>query len=180
MSFAFRTTDLSGVLIIESPVFSDARGFFMETYVSSEFAREGLALPFVQENHSHSVRGTLRGMHAQRPPKAQGKLIRVVAGEIFDVAADVRRESPTYRRWVGVALSASNKRSLYIPPGYMHGFCVLSADAEVIYKTTEEYAPESEYGARWDDPLLSIDWPIRSPLLSDRDQRWPWLSDRSE
>src|SRR5690242_11037696 len=163
MSFTFQTTDLPGVVIIESPVISDARGFFMETYVSSQFTREGLALPFVQENHSRSVRGTLRGMHAQRPPKAQGKLIRVVEGEIFDVTADVRPESPTYRRWVGVRLSADNKRSLYIAPGYVHGFCVLSADADVIYKTTEEYAPELEYGVRWDDPMLSIEWPIRSP-----------------
>jgi dTDP-4-dehydrorhamnose 3,5-epimerase len=176
MPFTFTPTALPGVIIIEPTVFADSRGFFMETYKRSAFAEAGLEMVFVQENHSRSVRGTLRGLHLQRPPRAQGKLVRVLQGEILDVAADIRPDSPTFGQWESVTLSDSNRRSLYIPAGYAHGFCVLSADAEVVYKTTDEYAPELEWGVRWDDPLLAIPWPISSPILSPRDARWPPLT----
>jgi dTDP-4-dehydrorhamnose 3,5-epimerase len=176
MPFRFERSALPGVLIAEPKVFADDRGFFMETYKRSEFAAAGIDETFVQENHSKSVRGTLRGLHLQRAPRAQGKLIRALRGEVFDVAVDIRPDSPTFRRWVSVTLSGDNRRSVYVPPGYAHGFCVLSDEAEVVYKTTEEYSPELEWGVRWDDPLLSIEWPISAPLLSERDARWPPLS----
>jgi dTDP-4-dehydrorhamnose 3,5-epimerase len=176
MAFRFERTDISGILIIVPDVFGDDRGFLMETYKRSAFDAVGLTIPMAQENHSRSAGGTLRGLHYQRAPKAQGKLVRVVLGEVFDVAVDIRDGSPTFGRWLGVTLSAANRKSIYIPPGFAHGFCVTSAEAEVIYKTTEEYAPELEEGIRWDDPGLAIDWPIASPILSPRDQRWPTLS----
>jgi dTDP-4-dehydrorhamnose 3,5-epimerase len=176
MPVSFESTDLPGVILVIPKVFADDRGFFMETFKRSEFERAGLDMPFVQENHSRSAAGTLRGLHYQREPKAQGKLVRVVLGEIFDVAVDIRQGSPTFGRWVGVTLSAENRRSIYVPPGFAHGFCVTSAEAEVIYKTTEEYAPEYEEGIRWDDPGLAIAWPVATPTLSPRDQRWPSLA----
>ena len=177
MPFAFHETSLPGVVVIEPTVFDDQRGFFMETYKRSDFAAAGIAVDFVQENHSRSVQGTLRGLHGQRPPKAQGKLVRAVEGEVFDVAVDIRRDSRTFGQWASVSLSAANRRSVFIPAGYAHGFCVLSPEAQVIYKTTEEYAPELEYGVRWDDPTLNIPWPIVTPRLSPRDSRWPLLSE---
>jgi dTDP-4-dehydrorhamnose 3,5-epimerase len=177
MPFTFTSTELPGVVIIEPEVFKDPRGFFLETYKRSDFAGAGLNFDLVQENHSQSAQGTLRGLHAQREPKAQGKLVRVVQGEIFDVAADVRRGSPTFGRWVGVKLTADERRSVFIPAGYVHGFCVVSKTAEVIYKTTDEYAPKLEYGVRWDDPTLAIRWPVQDPILSERDQLWPVLSE---
>jgi dTDP-4-dehydrorhamnose 3,5-epimerase len=173
MPFTFEPTDLPGVVLITPRVFGDARGFFMETYKRSEFEAAGLALPFAQENHSRSSAGTLRGLHYQREPKAQGKLVRVLSGEIYDVAVDIRRESPTFGRWLGVTLSGTNRQSIYVPPGFAHGFCVTSADAEVMYLTTEEYAPDLEDGIPWNDPLLNITWPITSPILSPRDTQWP-------
>jgi dTDP-4-dehydrorhamnose 3,5-epimerase len=176
MPLTFEPTDLPGVLIVAPRVFADDRGFFMETYKRSEFEAAGLDVPLVQENHSRSTQGTLRGLHYQREPKAQGKLVRVVLGEIFDVAVDIRHRSPTFGRWVGINLSAENRKSIYVPPGFAHGFCVLSDEAEVIYKTTEEYAPELEHGIPWNDPLLAIAWPVSSPTLSPRDQRWPALT----
>jgi dTDP-4-dehydrorhamnose 3,5-epimerase len=178
MPFSFESTVLPGVVIIEPKVYKDERGFFMETYKRSEFARGGIADDFVQENHSRSVAGTLRGLHLQRPPKAQAKLVRVVEGEIFDVVADIRPDSPTYGVWVGERLSSENRRSIFIPAGFAHGFCVISAEAQVVYKTTDEYAPELEWGVRWDDPLLAISWPCAEPLLSERDKQWPYLSPR--
>lgn len=177
MPCTFYPTALPGVIIIEPRTFADDRGFFMETFKKSEFARAGIPDDFVQENHSRSIYGTLRGLHGQRAPKAQGKLVRAIHGEVFDVAVDIRRESPTFRQWVSVILSRDNRRSVYIPPGYAHGFCVLSEDAEVIYKTTEEYAPDLEWGVRWNDPDLAIPWPLKTPILSPRDARWPALSD---
>jgi dTDP-4-dehydrorhamnose 3,5-epimerase len=176
MPLTFESTDLPGVLLVVPKVFADDRGFLMETYKRSEFERVGLNVPMLQENHSRSSQGTLRGLHYQREPRAQGKLVRVVLGEVFDVAVDIRRGSPTFGRWVGVSLSAANRKAIYIPPGFAHGFCVTSADAEVIYKTTEEYAPDHEEGIRWDDPAIGIAWPIAAPTLSPRDQRWPSLA----
>jgi dTDP-4-dehydrorhamnose 3,5-epimerase len=176
MPFTFEPTDLPGILVIVPKVFADDRGFLMETFKRSEFEAAGIAAPLVQENHSRSTAGTLRGLHYQRAPKAQGKLVRVVFGAIYDVAVDVRRGSPTFGRWLGIALSADNRKSVFIPPGFAHGFCVTSPAAEVIYKTTEEYAPEHEGGIRWNDPELAISWPVAHPTLSERDKRWPSLA----
>lgn len=177
MPFTFHQTDLPGLVVIEPKVFADDRGFFMETYKRSEFEAAGLATAFVQENHSRSLAGTLRGLHAQREPRAQGKLVRVIRGEVFDVAVDIRPGSATFGRWVSVVLSAGNRRSVYVPAGCVHGFCVVSAEAEVLYKTTDEYVPELEYGVRWDDPALAIPWPVSAPILSERDRRWPTLAE---
>jgi dTDP-4-dehydrorhamnose 3,5-epimerase len=165
-------TALPGVLILEPKVFGDARGFFMETFNARLFAElTGCAKPFVQDNHSRSARGVLRGLHYQIPPKAQDKLVRVIAGEIVDVAVDLRRGAPTFGRWEAVRLSAENKRQLWVPAGFAHGFAVLSDTAEVVYKVTDYYAPELEHCIRWDDPQLGIDWGLpEAPLLSAKDQ----------
>jgi dTDP-4-dehydrorhamnose 3,5-epimerase len=169
------TTDLPGVLVLEPAVYRDDRGFFIETYRLDAF--RPLEIPaFVQDNHSLSVQGTLRGMHLQvRPPQA--KLIRVVEGEIFDVAADVRRGSPTFGKWVATTLSADNFKQVYIPAGFAHGFCVLSPRAQVEYKCTDFYDPGGEVSLAWDDPTLAIAWPLAAPLLSPRDQKNPSLRD---
>lgn len=172
MPFTFERLAIPEVVLIEPKVFSDPRGFFMETYKEADFA-PFVAGRFVQENHSKSQQGTLRGLHFQLGPHAQGKLVRAISGEIFDVAVDVRADSETRGRWVGAILSAENHRMLYIPPWCAHGFCVISQTAEVVYKTTTEYAPAHESGVMWDDPALSIDWPIRSPTISERDKKWP-------
>ena len=175
----FVQTDLPGVLVIEPDVYQDPRGFFLETYHAAKYRDGGIAAPFVQDNHSRSIRGTLRGLHLQ-PGRPQGKLIRVVEGEIYDVAVDVRRRSPTFGRWVAVTLSAENFKQCYVPPGFAHGFCVLSQDAQVEYKCTDLYEPASEIGVAWNDPTLSIPWPIAQPLLSDRDRRNPTLAELME
>lgn len=159
------------VLLIEPKVFGDERGFFFESFNQQRFNEvTDLNLTFVQDNHSKSAKNVLRGLHYQLPPKAQGKLVRVVAGEVFDVAVDIRKDSPTFGHWVGEHLSADNKRQLWIPPGLAHGFLVLSESAEFLYKTTDYYAPELERCIRWDDPDLAIDWPLAGePLLSAKD-----------
>lgn len=177
MSFHFERLEMPEVVIIEPEAFQDERGFFMETYKYSEFAAFGIKERFVQDNHSRSRRGVLRGLHYQNPPKSQGKLVRAIAGEVFDVAVDIRWGSRTYGQWVGVILSEKNKRMLYIPVGFAHGFLALSEVAEVLYKTTEEYAPESEAGIIWNDPAIGIKWPIEKPILAPRDARWPILSE---
>ncbi|MGQ9897411.1 MAG: dTDP-4-dehydrorhamnose 3,5-epimerase [Acidobacteriota bacterium] len=170
----FLPTELPGVILIEPKVFQDERGFFLETYHQSKFAQAGLDVTFVQDNHSCSVQGTLRGLHAQwRRP--QGKLIRVIAGEILDVVVDIRLDSPTFGRWLSVHLSARNFRQLYVPPGFVHGFCVVSETAEVVYKCTALYDPGDEVGVVWNDPELGIDWGIQNPLLSEKDRRLPTL-----
>jgi dTDP-4-dehydrorhamnose 3,5-epimerase len=168
-------TSLPGVLIIEPRVFRDERGFFFETYHAERYRDAGLDVTFVQDNHSRSVRGTLRGLHWQ-VERPQGKLVRVLFGEIFDVAVDIRVDSPTFGDWVGVSLSADNFRQAWIPPGFAHGFCVMSEVAEVEYKCTDFYDPPSERGLIWNDPEVGIDWPITDPILSARDQRHPGLS----
>jgi dTDP-4-dehydrorhamnose 3,5-epimerase len=159
------------VLLLEPKVFGDARGFFFESYNRETFRRlTGLDADFVQDNHSRSVQGVLRGLHYQLPPKAQGKLVRVVAGEIFDVTVDLRGQFPTFGRWVGEVLSAENRRQLWIPPGFAHGFLVLSEVAEFLYKTTACYAPELERCILWNDPGLAISWPLDGvPILSAKD-----------
>jgi dTDP-4-dehydrorhamnose 3,5-epimerase len=177
MPFRFRRLELPEVILVEPSVHQDSRGWFLESYKRSEFAQFGLGAAFVQDNHSRSKAGVLRGLHYQNPPRAQGKLVRVILGEVFDVAVDIRKNSPTYKRWVGVHLSAANRRMLYVPPGFAHGFVVLSDAAEVLYKTTEEYAPELERGIRWNDPELGIRWPVEHPVLSERDAALPLLKD---
>ena len=167
-------TALPGVMIIEPRVFRDDRGFFLETWHYGKYAQAGIEVSFLQDNHSRSRRDTLRGLHYQRS-HPQGKLVRAVAGEIFDVAADVDPRSPRYGQWVGVLLSAENFRQIYVPPGYAHGFCVVSELAEVEYKCTAFYDPADEGGVMWNDPRLSIEWPTRTPILSPRDQQHPAL-----
>ena len=165
---------LPGVLVIEPDVHRDGRGFFLETYHEARYREHGISGPFVQDNHSRSAEGTLRGLHLQlRRP--QGKLIRVIEGEIFDVAVDVRRGSPAFGRWVGVRLSASNFLQVYVPAGFAHGFCVVSPIAQVEYKCTDLYDPASEIGITWNDPAIGIEWPVSEPLLSARDSRHPTL-----
>jgi len=175
MPFSFKRLAIPDVVLIEPRVFPDERGFFMETYKYSDFAAFGIKEQFVQDNHSRSKRGVLRGLHYQKPPKAQGKLVRVVVGEIFDVAVDIRKGSPWYGKWVGASLSAENKLMLYIPPGFAHGFCVLSEVAEVVYKATEEYSPEHDAGILWSDPEIGIQWPVKDPIVSLKDSRLPLL-----
>lgn len=177
MAFRFTRLKIPDVILVEPAVFPDGRGFFMETYKRSDFGRHGIEQVFVQENQSLSSRFTLRGLHYQKRPKAQGKLVRVAQGEVFDVAVDIRKGSPMCGKWVGMILSAQNKRMLYIPPGFAHGFCVLSEEASTLYLVTEEYAPECEGGIRWNDPNLSIQWPVNEPILSARDREWPPLSE---
>lgn len=170
-------TAIPGVLIIEPVVHGDARGFFVEVWHERRYRAAGIDLPFVQDNHSRSVRGTLRGLHYQIE-QPQGKLVRVAAGEAFDVAVDLRRSSLTFGRWVGVALSAENHRQLWVPPGFAHGFCVTSDSADVLYKCTDVHAPQHERTVRWDDPGIGIEWPLDgSPLLSPKDAAGAWLSD---
>lgn len=169
-SLTVHSTDLPGVLLIEPAVHHDARGFFLETYHAERYREAGIHAAFVQDNHSRSVAGTLRGLHLQiRRP--QGKLIRAIEGEIFDVAVDVRVGSPTFGRWVGVGLSAGNFRQCYVPPGFAHGFCVLSPVAQVEYKCTDLYDATAEIGVAWNDPSIAIAWPVTEPLLSERDRR---------
>ncbi|MGQ7816786.1 dTDP-4-dehydrorhamnose 3,5-epimerase [Metapseudomonas furukawaii] len=164
-------TAIPDVIVLEPRVFGDERGFFFESFNARAFTEAtGLERDFVQDNHSRSQRGVLRGLHYQLQ-SAQGKLVRVVQGEVFDVAVDIRRSSPTFGRWVGVHLSAENKRQLWIPEGFAHGFLVLSESAECLYKTTDYYAPEHERCIRWNDPDLAIDWPLKdAPQLSAKDQ----------
>ena len=175
----FNLTALDGVILVEPTVHGDARGFFLETYHEQRYIAGGIAERFVQDNHSKSKRGTLRGLHAQRH-RPQGKLVRAVEGEIFDVAVDVRRGSPTFGRWVGEILSAENFRQLYVPPGFVHGFCVLSESAQVEYKVTDFYDQGDEYGVIRNDPDIGIDWPIDDPLLSDRDRAAPTLRELAD
>ena len=168
--------EIPGLLLIKPKVFEDDRGFFMETYHAERYAEHGLPTDFVQDNHSSSAKGTLRGLHYQlgRP---QGKLVRVTKGEVFDVAVDVRRGSPHFGKWIGVTLSAENKHQFYIPEGFAHGFCVTSESADFLYKCTDYYAPEEERGIIWNDPDISIDWPIKEPILSGKDSSNNCLKD---
>ena len=168
----FLETDLPGVLIVEPDVFRDPRGFFLETFHAVRYRDGGIPYDFVQDNHSKSVRGTLRGLHAQRR-RPQGKLVRAAQGEIFDVAVDIRPGSATFGKWVGACLSGESFRQMFIPPGFAHGFCVLSATAEVEYKCTDFYDRADEIGARWDS--VGIEWPIQDPLLSPKDAALPTL-----
>lgn len=173
---AFEPTEIPAVILVKPHLHEDARGFFLETYHAAKYARGGIDVAFVQDNHSRSSRGTLRGLHAQRT-KPQGKLIRAVEGEIWDVAVDVRPGSATFGRWVGRTLAAATFHQLWIPPGFLHGFCVLSESAQVEYKCTALYDRDDEITVAWDDPEIAIAWPISAPRLSERDARAPHLAE---
>jgi len=173
MSFTFEPLRIREVLAIRPTRHLDDRGYFAEVYRSSAFEDAGLLAPFVQDNVTRSQRGVLRGLHYQLPPKAQGKLIGVVNGRIFDVAVDLRRGGPTYGKWVSRTLDVESGEMLWIPPGFAHGYLVMSDTADVSYKVTAEYAPDLDRGIRWDDPTLGIQWPLDDPILSDRDRRHP-------
>ncbi|PGM56737.1 dTDP-4-dehydrorhamnose 3,5-epimerase [Bacillus sp. AFS053548] len=172
-------TFIKGIVVIEPTVFGDHRGWFMETYNDSKMKDFGMDLNFVQDNQSFSAsKGTLRGLHYQLPPKAQTKLVRCTRGSIFDVAVDIRKGSPTYGKWFGIELSAENKKQLFIPKGFAHGFMTLTDDAEVQYKVDELYSPECDRGILWNDPVIQVQWPINiSPLLSAKDKNAPLLKD---
>lgn len=170
-------TRLPGVLLLEPKVFGDARGFFLESWNRQAFKSLGLDVEFVQDNHSRSSKGVLRGLHYQLETP-QGKLVRVVSGAVFDVAVDIRKSSAHFGRWVGHELSADNQRMMWIPPGFAHGFLVLSDTADFLYKTTSYYAPQSDRGIRWDDPQIGVKWPLEgTPALSAKDQVQPLLAD---
>ncbi len=179
MNLTVTPTEIPGVLILEPKVFGDDRGFFLESFNQDTFKQAtGLDVNFVQDNHSRSRKGVLRGLHYQLPPHAQGKLVRVVSGSVFDVAVDIRRDSPTYGRWVGVSLTAENHRQLWIPPGLAHGFLVTSESADFLYKTTAYYAPSQERSIAWRDPAIGITWPLEGqPALSAKDAAGTPLSE---
>ncbi|MEO8274845.1 MAG: dTDP-4-dehydrorhamnose 3,5-epimerase [Thermoanaerobaculia bacterium] len=173
------STPLPGVMLVEAQVFRDDRGFFLEVWNAGKFAAQGLDIAFVQDNHSLSQQGTLRGLHVQLP-NAQGKLVRCTEGTIFDVAVDIRAGSPGFGQWYGVELSAGNFRQLWIPPGFAHGFCVTSARAQVEYKCTTLYEPAADLAIAWNDPAIGIEWPVEKPLLSTKDAAAPRLEALTE
>lgn len=175
MPFTFESAEIRDVVMARPEVFQDDRGKFLECYKRSAFRQAGLTATFVQDNHAVSREGVLRGLHFQRPPAAQAKLVRVTRGHVYDVAVDLRAGSPTRGEWLGAHLSAENRRMLYVPEGFAHGYLVLSEEADVHYKVNAEYAPDYEGGIRWDDPDLGIDWPVEEPVLSQRDASLPRL-----
>lgn len=169
-------TEFPGLLLIKSQIFKDARGFFYESWSAERYREAGIAESFVQDNVSFSLRGVLRGLHYQKP-YAQGKLVSVLVGEVWDVAVDLRRNSPTFGKWRGFTLTGDGKEQLYIPPGFAHGFCVISETALFQYKCTDKYSPESEHGIIWNDPTLNIAWPIEQPTLSEKDAKYPCFAE---
>jgi len=175
MSFTFKTLGIPDIILIEPKPFLDERGYFFESYRESDFAANGIDTKFVQDNFSHSKRGVLRGLHYQIYPKAQAKLVMTLKGEIFDVVVDIRKNSTTFGKWTGEILSEKNHRMLYIPEGFAHGFCVLSDEADVLYKINQEYSPEHERGVVWNDPDLNITWPVSNPILAKKDLLLPVL-----
>ena len=180
MPFEFKRLEIPDVILIKPKVFEDERGFFMETYKKSDFEKAGIKGDFVQDNHSKSKYGVLRGLHFQKDPYAQAKIVRCIRGVIYDVAVDLRKNSPTFGKYVGVILSEFNRYQLYIPRGFAHGFVVLSDVAEVVYKVDNVYAPDYEGGLIWNDPDVNIQWPIEDPIVSPKDQRWPTLRELIE
>lgn len=180
MPFKFEKCDIPDVILIEATTFGDDRGFFRETFKAEDFKKAGIHEEFVQENFSHSKQHTLRGLHFQKKPCAQGKLVSALRGEILDVAVDIRQGSPSYGKWVAEKLSRENGRMLYVPVGFAHGFIVLSEEADVFYKVTSSYAPDHDAGILWNDPALGIEWPKVSPMLSEKDKKLPLLADIGE
>ncbi|MFY9225886.1 MAG: dTDP-4-dehydrorhamnose 3,5-epimerase [Blastocatellia bacterium] len=177
MAFTLTKMTLPEVLLLSPKIYPDNRGFFLESYNKREFAELGILPEFVQDNFSRSFKGVLRGLHYQADPMAQGKLVRCVRGEIFDVAVDIRKSSPNYGKWVAANLSEENQHQLYVPPGFAHGFCVLSDIADVMYKATNFYAPGLDRGVLWSDKTIAIDWPVDNPILSEKDNNLPNLAD---
>jgi len=173
MPFTYKKLNLSDVMLVEAKSFPDDRGYFKEIFKESSFIENEINTRFVQDNFSHSIKGVLRGLHFQKNPKAQAKLVTVLRGEIFDVAVDVRKDSPTYRKWLGETLSGQNHKLLFIPEGFAHGYCVLSDEADIFYKVNQEYSPEHDSGFIWNDPEINIKWPIDKPIISEKDQKLP-------
>lgn len=177
MPFNFKRLEIPELVVVEANSFSDERGFFLESFKESEFTANGINTRFVQDNISHSIRGVLRGLHYQKNPKAQAKLVTAIRGEIFDVAVDIRKGSPTFGKWIAEILSDKNHKSLYVPEGFAHGFCVLSNVADVLYKVNQEYSSENERGIIWNDSTLGINWPVENPILTKKDLELPLLND---
>ncbi len=175
MPFEFSTFDIPGPVLVVPKVFGDERGFFVELYKHSDFVRGGISYHLVQDNYSKSARGVLRGLHYQKHPNAQGKLVICMKGVIYDVAVDIRKGSPHYGKWIGLELSEANRNMLYVPPGFAHGFQVVSETAEVLYKCTAEYSPQNEGGLIWNDAGINISWPLKEPVLSGKDKVNPPL-----
>ena len=181
MPFEFKKLEIQDVILIEPSVFGDERGFFIETFKESEFQTNGIKVKFNQDNHSSSTKGVLRGLHYQSYPKAQAKLIHCIEGEVFDVAVDIRKNSQTFGQWIGVKLSAENKKMLFIPEGFAHGFVVLSENAQLVYKTSNEYSKEHDRGIAWNDPDINVNWGIDfEPILSEKDKIQPLLKEIKE
>jgi dTDP-4-dehydrorhamnose 3,5-epimerase len=175
MPFNFIQQEIPGLVIIEPRVFNDSRGFFLESYKKSDFLTNGINYDFVQDNHSLSKKNVIRGLHFQHSPKGQGKLVRVMKGSAWDVAVDIRKSSPTYRKWLAFELSETNNKMLFIPPGFAHGFAALTDDMHLMYKCTEEYDQGHDAGIRWNDPEIGVKWPVCNPVLSDKDAILPYL-----
>ena len=171
MPFTFKRLSIPDVILVEPQSFSDDRGFFFESFKESDFFSNGIDKKFVQDNFSHSVNGVIRGLHFQKAPKAQAKLVTVLKGKIFDVAVDIRKNSPTYGKWVSEILSDNTHNLLYVPEGFAHGFCVISDEADVLYKVSNEYSQEHERSIIWNDPKLDIQWPIKKPIISNKDNK---------
>lgn len=180
MPFTFQKLEIPEVVLVTPRVFKDDRGYFMETYKASEFIANGIDVNFVQDNHSFSTKNVIRGLHYQKSPHAQGKLVRCIQGVIWDVAVDIRKGSPTLGKWVAAELSETNKQMLYIPVGFAHGFATLSDTAQICYKVTSDYCPEAEAGLRWDDKTIAIPWPVTTPLLSKKDVNNPFIDESFE
>jgi len=172
-----KVENINGLVIIDPAVFPDPRGYFLESFRQDQFAENGIGEIFVQDNHSLSCKGTLRGLHFQKDPAAQGKLVTVISGAVWDVAVDLRKGSPSFGKWFGVELTGDNHRLFYIPPGFAHGFLTLEDNTHFVYKCTQYYSPENDGGLRWDDPELAVQWPIKDPLVSAKDESLPHMAD---
>ena len=175
MPFTFKSLKIADVILVEPKVFPDDRGYFMETFKASDFKKANLPTHFVQDNFSFSKKDVIRGLHYQKEPKAQGKLVTVFKGAVWDVAVDIRRQSPTFLQWVAAELNDKNHAMLYIPPGFAHGFVSLTEDVLLLYKCTNEYDPQSDAGIRWNDPDIAIPWPVQKPILSEKDRQLPLI-----
>lgn len=176
MPFEFtRIAEIPELIIVKPKIFEDSRGYFLEFYKESDFIQNGIKETFIQDNYSRSYQGVIRALHYQIPPKAQGKLVRVIKGKVWDVALDIRRSSNTYLQWYGIELSEENNTMFYIPPGFAHGFAALSSEVDFLYKCTCEYSKDHERGIRWNDPTINIPWPVTNPIVSDRDKELPRL-----
>lgn len=175
MPFSFKPLSIPDVVLVEPKIFPDARGFFFESFKVSDFEKAGLPIRFVQDNFSFSKKDVIRGLHYQKHPKAQGKLVSILKGSVWDVAVDLRKGSPTFLKWVATELNDRNHAMLYIPPGFAHGFASLTEDVHLLYKCTSEYDPQADAGIRWDDPTLAIAWPVGHPIISEKDRSLPLI-----